>query len=346
MKQKKIIIIGSGIGGLASACLLGKAGFDVDIFEKNKEIGGRVGVLEKKGYRFDRGPSKYVASEIFHAFFTILEESFSRHVKLIKLDPQCRIYTSQSLNDPLDIYSRLEGKNNAKMIQYLERSFFLYKIPFSSFSLNYVKQYFTRRTSLEFAVYYPQGGMYSLVQALTKIAKKYGVFIHTNVPITHIRTSDNAVTGVTAADGAQYDADILISDAGYYHTEQELLQPEDRSYSARYWSSRTIAPSALIMYLGVRESVENLMHHTLLLPQDRHTSNRELYAQKPAFPRDPFCSICAPSKTDPTVAPKGKEQLVITVPVPAGLTYTGRQLASFKQRVLKHIEVTCRIPHF
>ena len=46
MKQKKIIIIGSGIGGLASACLLGKAGFDVDIFEKNKEIGGRVGVLE------------------------------------------------------------------------------------------------------------------------------------------------------------------------------------------------------------------------------------------------------------------------------------------------------------
>ena len=54
---KKVIIIGAGIGGLATANLLAKAGYEVSIYEKNQQTGGRAGLLEIDGVRCDTGPS-------------------------------------------------------------------------------------------------------------------------------------------------------------------------------------------------------------------------------------------------------------------------------------------------
>lgn len=51
--KKKVIIIGSGIGGLGSAALLSKSGYDVTVVEKNTSIGGRANIFEAEGYTFD-----------------------------------------------------------------------------------------------------------------------------------------------------------------------------------------------------------------------------------------------------------------------------------------------------
>jgi len=58
----KIVIIGAGIGGLATANLLAQDGHDVHVYEKNDQLGGRTGQFKKDGFTFDTGPSWYLMS--------------------------------------------------------------------------------------------------------------------------------------------------------------------------------------------------------------------------------------------------------------------------------------------
>ena len=67
MSKKKVVIIGSGFSGLSTAAYLAKAGMNVTVIEKNKEIGGRARILQAKGYTFDMGPSWYWMPDIFKA---------------------------------------------------------------------------------------------------------------------------------------------------------------------------------------------------------------------------------------------------------------------------------------
>ena len=67
--NRKIIIIGGGIGGLATAILFGKKGYEVTLLEKNKNLGGRAGVFHEQGFTFDMGPSWYMMPDIFEDFF-------------------------------------------------------------------------------------------------------------------------------------------------------------------------------------------------------------------------------------------------------------------------------------
>lgn len=57
MSKKSAIIIGAGYGGMALANLLGKAGYKVDVYEKNQSAGGRIYALKQDGFTFDLGPS-------------------------------------------------------------------------------------------------------------------------------------------------------------------------------------------------------------------------------------------------------------------------------------------------
>src|SRR5690625_3791655 len=57
MQKKHVIIIGAGIGGLASACLLARSGYRVTVLEKNQTPGGKMQQYSRDGFRFDTGPS-------------------------------------------------------------------------------------------------------------------------------------------------------------------------------------------------------------------------------------------------------------------------------------------------
>ena len=79
-----------------------------------------------------------------------------------------------------------------------------------------------------------------------------------------------------------------------------------------------MAPSSLLFYLGVDAVVKNLLHHNLFFDADFAEHAIEIY-EKPAWPKNPLFYVSCPSKTDPSVAPSGKENLFILIPLAPGL---------------------------
>jgi len=68
-RDKKVVVIGAGLGGLSAAASLAADGFGVEIFEKNERIGGKLNQLEKQGFRFDLGPSIIILPHLFRRLF-------------------------------------------------------------------------------------------------------------------------------------------------------------------------------------------------------------------------------------------------------------------------------------
>ena len=88
---KRVIIIGSGPGGLATALLLAKQGLDVTVLEKQPRVGGRTSAIESNGYRFDVGPTFFLYPQILQEIFQAVGRDLFKEVPMTKLDPQYRI---------------------------------------------------------------------------------------------------------------------------------------------------------------------------------------------------------------------------------------------------------------
>lgn len=86
----KISIVGAGIGGLSSACLLASKGHKVTVIEKNDRVGGKMNLIEAEGFRFDTGPSLLTMPYVLEKLFEECGESLSEHLTLIPLSPICR----------------------------------------------------------------------------------------------------------------------------------------------------------------------------------------------------------------------------------------------------------------
>ena len=103
---RKVIIIGGGIGGLATANLLAKAGFTVSVYEKNKQLGGRAGLKRAKGFTFDTGPSWYLMPKVFQDYFRLFGRDAKKELSLKKLSPAYKVFFEHA--DPLTITSDLK----------------------------------------------------------------------------------------------------------------------------------------------------------------------------------------------------------------------------------------------
>ena len=68
--RKEVIIIGGGLGGIATAIFLSQRNFNVTIIEKNGNIGGKMNFFTKNGYSFDTGPSLITIPHIFENMFS------------------------------------------------------------------------------------------------------------------------------------------------------------------------------------------------------------------------------------------------------------------------------------
>lgn len=104
--MKKIVIIGSGFSSLSASCYLAKEGYDVTIFEKNKQIGGRARQLKKDGFTFDMGPTWYWMPDVFERFFSDFNKNPSDYYQLQKLNPAYQVYYGK--NDSISVSSQIE----------------------------------------------------------------------------------------------------------------------------------------------------------------------------------------------------------------------------------------------
>ncbi len=161
--------------------------------------------------------------------------------------------------------------------------------------------------------WYPQGGMYKIVEAMVNVAVKQGVKIKTDETVSKINIENGQAVSVVS-NGKVYKADIVIGAGDYHHIEQNLLDEKYRNYTQTYWKSRKMAPSCLMYYLGIDKKIEGLEHHNLFFDTDFDKHAEEIY-DRPQWPSHPlFYSTCA-SKTDSSVAPAGKENLVLLIPI-------------------------------
>ncbi|GAA4153441.1 phytoene desaturase family protein [Chryseobacterium ginsenosidimutans] len=106
--SKKIAIIGSGFSGLSAASYLAKEGNEVDVFEKNNEVGGRARKFcTGEGYTFDMGPSWYWMPDIIESFFGDFGRKSSDFYELIPLDPQFEMVFSDGVMNIPDSYEEM-----------------------------------------------------------------------------------------------------------------------------------------------------------------------------------------------------------------------------------------------
>jgi phytoene desaturase len=183
-------------------------------------------------------------------------------------------------------------------------------------------------------VHYPDGGMYAVVDALASLGTSLGVNYETGVAVDRIEGERGEFRVVS--DHRSVAADVVVSNAGYAHTEQSLLASEHRQYDQSYWEARTWAPSAYLLYLGVEGDVDALRHHTLVLPADwdRHF---EAIFDEPRWPADPAYYCCVPSETDDTVAPEGHSSLFVLCPIAPDLEDGPESRAKMRELLLADI---------
>ena len=382
MSLKKAVIIGSGFSGLSAACFMAKAGWQVDVVEKNSIPGGRARKFEAEGFSFDMGPSWYWMPDVFERFFSSFGKKISDYYLLQRLDPSYRVYYADGpLDIPADymalkqLFESIEPGSGLNLDKFLKEAAYkyntgmqklvlkpglsitefididvlkgLFKLDLFSSMKKHVAAYFTNsklRDLMEFPVlflgalaeetpalyslmnyadikggtWFPQGGMYRIVEGMYSLAKELGVQFHFNQAVKQILVRDGIATSVKTQ-LRDFDADVIVGSADYHHIENNLLNPEYRSYNESYWDSRVMAPSCLIYYIGINKKLTSVQHHSLFfdVPFDPHAQS--IYKTK-EWPDEPLFYVSATSVTDPSLAPPGCENLFFLVPVAAGLS--------------------------
>ncbi|MEZ5070810.1 MAG: phytoene desaturase family protein [Bacteroidales bacterium] len=183
--------------------------------------------------------------------------------------------------------------------------------------------------------WHPEGGMYSVVEGMLSLAGELGVTLHTGTPVTGIETREGKATGIRLKSGV-LDFDLVVSGADYHHTES-MLDPESRGYSEHYWRKRTFAPSALMFYLGVNTKIQGIEHHTLFFDAPFGPHAHDIY-DDPKWPENPLFYASIPSRTDSSLAPAGKDALILLIPLAPGLNDGDNLRETYFHRVMDRFE--------
>lgn len=370
------VVIGAGIGGIATAARLAKNGFSVIVLEKNEIPGGRCGQIVREGHRFDVGPTLFLMPEVWEETFNSLGEKMSDHLELQRIDPTYKVHFDDGLQ--LQLTSDL-GRMQTQLEQVEKTAFqgFLsyiaegskhYKISvekfvgrnfyniFEYFSLSnlpllfqlkaLVKHYanagkyfkddrlkaaFTfqnmylglspydapatysllQYTELAEGVWYPKGGMYSAILALTAIAEKLGVQFIYNKPVKAVHVSGDRVEQVETEDGQVFAADLFVGNADLPYIYKELL-PRN-SESARL-EKKLYTCSTIMFYWAVDKQYPKIALHNVFLAGDYKASFDQIFNDH-LLPAEPSFYVHAPARIDADAAPSGQETLYVLVPV-------------------------------
>lgn len=372
-----VVVIGAGIGGLAIAARLARAGRRVTVVEKAAAAGGRTARLELDGYRFDTGPTLFLMPAVFADTFAALGERMEDHLDLMRVDPTYRVHfhdgsfidlTSdlQAMREQLETiepgafgaYLRFVeegyrhytlslrhfvGRNFRSYLEYFHPANLplLWKLKALDRHARNVARYFDdprlralfsfqnmylglspydapatysllQYTELAEGVWYPRGGLYSVIAALERIAGGAGVRLRYNAPVERIEVDGNHARAVILSGGERLPADIVVANADLPYVYKHLL-PSDGS--AERLERRAYTSSALMFYWAVEgERSPALLHHNLFLADHQFRAAFDRIFHDLTLPDEPSIYICAASRSDPAVAPPQGDALMALVP--------------------------------
>ena len=379
--SKKItaIIVGSGIGGIASAIRLAVNNFDVTVFEKNNCPGGKIGLLQRDGYTFDTGPSLFVQPENIEALFKLANESIYQYFNYKPVRIGCKYFyedgtiinaytnkqkfvhelntktsepeekTSAYINEAGTIYknigeiflnyslhktSTLKRANILKALSSTKSNYLfstLHQSNKKQFANAHTVQLFDRYATysgsnpyqapgmlkliphIEFSegVFYPEGGMISIVNALYKLALKKGVQFKFNAAVQRIITDKKKAKGLVV-NNEELSADVVISNTDVYFTYLKLLNDKTKADKVL---KQERSSSAIIFYWGIKKEFKQLELHNIFFSKDYRAEFEAIFKQKTLYD-DPTVYINITSKCEPGLhAPANKENWFVMVNV-------------------------------
>jgi len=399
------------MGGLAAAIRLAAQGFEVEVFEKNGQAGGRMGRLEADGFTFDTGPSLLLMTDTYRELFRFAGRDLEDYVNLIPLDGQYRVTFGDGdaltirrmLPEMIRELERIEPGVTPRFYRFLEDACLKYRLGRSEFVErdfegardffglrnlrlllktkalgNYyrsvsrffdsdkLRQAFSLQTMYlglspfeapavysllpytelaEDGLWFPEGGMYALIQAMEKVAEELGVKVHLNSPVEEVVVQKGQARGVRV-NGEEVAADAVLVGADLPYAYRELLP--DAANGDFGWRRKRekleYTASAFMLYLGIDRKLDNMLHHNFYL-SPKYRENFEQIFRDHALPDDPSFYAVVPSRTERGMAPEGMESLFVLVPVP----HLGpnvdweRDGPAFKEKVYELLERRCGV---
>lgn len=395
-----VVFIGAGLGSLAAAPLLAREGYEVTVIEKNEQAGGRAGVLEADGFRFDMGPSWYLMPDVMERYFALFDTKPEDFFALHPVDPQYRVFFGdkevydipRKAKAVRKLFEQLEPGSGPQFDAYLKVSKTKYELAINSFLYKnmdsvrdlmtrelvqnglkldvltpmhkYVAKYFQSpkiqqilqynlvflgcspynapalfslmaHVDFNLNVWYPEGGMSALTEALMDLGKKYGVHYIFNEAVKEVEIKNGVATSVLTT-RKRYPAELVIGNADRAHIDTLLTDPQAREFSDAFWKKKVMTPSAFLMYVGYKGRLPKLAHHNLYFSENWNDHFADVF-DEPRWPNEPSLYINKASATDPNVAPKGHENLMILVPVAAGLTENEAWKRSYADYIYEYI---------
>lgn len=168
-------------------------------------------------------------------------------------------------------------------------------------------------TELAVGIWFPMGGLYAVPQALERLGRELGVRYHYRAPVERVLTEEDRATGLLLEGGETVHADAVLLNADLPWAYRKLLAGTParlpKAEKLRYTSS------AYMMYLGTRRRFDQLQHHNVYFGRDYRGSFDDIF-ERFKVPEDPSFYVNAPARTDPSLAPAGKDALYVLVPVP------------------------------
>ena len=378
MNQKPTaIVIGAGIGGIVTAARLAKNGYDVTVFEKNDQPGGRCNQIIQDGHRFDIGPTLFLMPEVWEETFASLGEKMSDHIDLRRIDPTYKVRFDDGLQLELtsDIgkmqtqLEKVEKTAFTGFLNYIAEGGRHYKISLEKFvgrNFHNIFEYFSlsnlplifklkaldkhytntgrffkderlkaaftfqnmylglspydapatysllQYTELAEGVWYPMGGMYAGIQALTKVAEKLGVKFVYDAPVKMMNAERSTIKSITLEDGRELTADIFVGNADLPYIYDQLLP--DRAEAKKLIEDKLYTCSTIMFYWGVDKEYPQISHHNVFLGGDYKASFEKIFNAH-TLPEVPSFYVHAPKRTDPAAGPDGQDTLYVLMPV-------------------------------
>ena len=375
MKSSSVVVIGAGIGGIATAAHLARRGMHVTVFEKNQRPGGRCHHFVREGHHFDTGPTLLIMPLVYEAEFAAFGTSLHEVLELQRVDPTYHLIfddgSQLALTSDMDVMrvqlEAIERGSFDRFLCYLQEGQHHYQLAMEKlverdfrkatdfFSLDnlpllfqlkpfarhyqHIATYFTNPrlkaaftfqdvymglspfeapatfsmmpyTELAHGVWFPKGGMYSVVEALMTIARKAGVEFVFDTAVERIEVNETRASGVVLVDGQCVSADVIVANADLPYVYHDLLPDSDE---AEHLAHKRFSCSVISFFWGVDKAYLALGPHTLFLVDD-YKKNFESIEQL-TYPEHPSIYIHTPTRLDLSFAPEGQDTLIAIVPV-------------------------------
>lgn len=407
MPQKKVAVIGAGLGGMSAAVMLANNNFDVTLFEKNDHLGGKLNVLKEKGFSFDLGPSIFTLPQFFRPVFKNGTKDLEDYVPLVRVEPQWRNFFEDGTH--IDLYENMEKMKEElsslgddvfkEYEQFLKYSKIQYdivndgyfdkgldtfwdfvkyyglfgasKLDFASSmatgiskrvshpKLQAIFEYFIKyvgasayhspgfmnlmpNIQTEFGLWYVKGGLYELAKAFKRRLEETKVNVKLQCEVIDIQTNDKNVKSLIIEErgkGSQeYAFDYIVSNMEVLPAYKNLLKETPRFM--KKLEKFEPACSGLVVHLGTNRIYPQLAHHNFFYSQNQKKHFHRVFVEK-KLPDDPTIYLVAPTRTDPSQAPSGHDNIKILPHIPYinnQNPFTKEDCLVLKNKVLEKLE--------